>query len=453
MLPRTVLALVALSFAPWVSAQPAEPAWHAEVDRAVSVAMRAPIEGVAVTVLQGDRVLLDRAYGLADVETEEVVGAESVFEIGSITKMFTAAAILILAEEGRLSLDDAVGDYLPELGARGAEITLRHLLTHTSGLSSDWAVADPTAPAAPRAVLDTLAARPPEFVPGARYAYTNNGYILLGYVVERVTGQPYPEVVRARLVEPLGLASVAPCASFPASRRVLGVEHATRGPITATPADGHDPTVTFSAGMLCATAGDLARWSRALTAGRVVRFETYARMAAPTVLPSGREAPYGLGLQRYEWEGRPAVGHDGATPGFVSEVVHVPGDSLTVVVLTNGVYAGQIVQALAFDILRAAARLPIAEAADRPTTAEERALYVGTYDLGGMPIEVYEQGDHLRVLPPGQVAARLLSQGDGVFRAEHDPSLQVRFLVGDGGAQDLVIQQGERSLPPARRLP
>lgn len=428
------------------------PALEAGVDAVVSRAMRAPIEGVAVVVARGDAIVLEKGYGLADREHGRPATPETVFEIGSITKQLTAAAVLRLAEEGGLNLDDAVGDHLPELRERGAGITLRHLLTHTSGLSSEWAVADLTAPSSPQAVVDSLAARAPEFAPGERYAYNNNGYVLLGLVVERVGGMRYDEHLRSRLLAPLGLGSVAPCDRFPAERRAQGYEHPTRGPADAVPAVTHHPTVTFSAGSLCATAGDLLRWQRALATGRVVRPESYALMTTPATPSSGRAVPYGMGMELHEWDGRAVLGHSGALPGFLAEAVYVPGDSLGVVVLTNGVYAGQIVRQIVQGAVREALGLPQTTVADLPTSAEERARFTGTYDLGPVQVEVYEQGDHLRAQPPGQVATRLLYQGDGTFRAEHDPSLSLRFGPGEGQAQELVLEQGGRSMPPARRV-
>ncbi|HEU0078522.1 MAG TPA: serine hydrolase domain-containing protein [Longimicrobiaceae bacterium] len=423
------------------------------VDAAVGRAMQAPIVGISVAVARGDQIILEKGYGLADRESGRPATRETVFEIGSITKQFTAAAVLRLAEEGKLSLDDGVGEHLPELRERGAGIRLRHLLSHTSGLSSAWAVPDLGAPSSPGVVVDSLAARPVEFAPGERFAYNNNGYILLGRVVEKVSGMPYPEYLRTRFLAPLGLASIAPCDRFPAGRRAKGYRHPTRGPAVPAAAESHHPTVTSSAGILCATAGDLLRWERALATGRVVRPESYRLMTTRTVLGSGRPAGYGMGMQVMELDGRAVVGHGGGLPGFVTEATYVPGDSLGVVVLTNGVYAGQLVRQLSEAIAREALGLPRAGVADLPIAREERARFVGTYDMGAAKVEVFEQGDRLRAQPQGQIATRLLYQGDGTFRAEHDPSLHLHFRLDGGVAQELTIEHGGRKMPPAKRVP
>ncbi|HEX7243532.1 MAG TPA: serine hydrolase domain-containing protein [Longimicrobiaceae bacterium] len=422
------------------------------VDSAVARAMRAPIVGISVAVARGDRVLLEKGYGLADREHGRAVSRGTAFEIGSITKQFTAAAVLRLAEEGRLSLDDGIGDHLPELRERGAGITLRHLLSHTSGLSSAWAVPELAAPSSPQVVVDSLAARPVEFAPGERFVYNNNGYILLGRVVEKVSGTSYPEYLRTRILAPLGLASIAPCDRVPAGRRAAGYHHPTRGSTEPAAAVTHHPTVTFSAGALCATAGELLRWERALAAGRVVRPESYALMTTRTLLRSGRATGYGIGMQVSELDGRALVGHGGGLPGFITEVSYLPADSLGVVVLTNGVYAGQIVRQLSESLAREALGLPRVGVAELAMDREERARFVGTFDLGPAKVEVFEHGDHLRAQPQGQIATRLLYQGDGTFRAEHDPSLYLRFRLENGMAQELAIEHGGRKMPPAKRV-
>ncbi|MET0398934.1 MAG: serine hydrolase domain-containing protein [Longimicrobiaceae bacterium] len=449
-----LLALQAHAQAPHPGPAPAPPRTLAQgVDAAAARAMRAPIVGVSVAVARGDDILLEKGYGFADRENGRAATRETVYEIGSITKQFTAAAVLRLAEEGKLGLDDGIGDHLPELRERGAGITLRHLLSHTSGLSSAWAVADLTAPSSPQVVVDSLAARPAEFAPGERFAYNNNGYILLGRVVEKASGMPYPEYLRTRFLGPLGLASIAPCDRFPAGRRAKGYQHPTRGSTQPAAAATHHPTVTFSAGSLCATAGDLLRWERALAAGRAIRPESFRAMTARTVLNSGRTAGYGMGMQVSELDGRAVLGHGGGLPGFITEASYLPADSLTVVVLTNGVYAGQVVRQLSEAVAREALGLAPVVVADLEMDRVERSRFVGTFDMGPAKVEVFEHGDHLRAQPTGQIATRLLHQGDGTFRAEHDPSLYLRFRLEGGVARELTIEHAGRSMPPAKRVP
>jgi CubicO group peptidase (beta-lactamase class C family) len=232
----------------------------------------------------------------------------------------------------------------------------------------------------------------------------------------------------------------------------IGYVHSTRGLASATVAPAHHPTVTFSAGLLCSTAGDVARWERALATGRIVGAKSWQEMTTPTLLASGRPTRYGLGVETHVLDGRPYLAHGGATPGFIGEAAYLPADGLSVVVLTNGIYAGSIVTQLVHAVAREALGLPQQAVADLPVSPADRARFAGTFDLGPLTVDVYEQGDHLRAEPRGQIATRLLHQGDGVFQAEHDPSLRFRFRVADGQAQELLIEQGGRTMPPAKRI-
>lgn len=435
-----------------LQASPARAPLEHAVDAVVVRAMRAPIAGLTIAVARGDEILLEKGYGTADLVDGRAADRETIYEIGSVTKQFTAAAVLRLVESGELSLDDAIVDHLPTLGDRADGITIRHLLTHTSGLSSAPAVTDQRTAATPAAVADTLAARAVEFAPGERFAYNNNGYILLGLLIEKVTGAPYAEHVTTTFFEPLGLESIGPCDRFPSARRAKGYRHPTRGATDPEPAPAHHPTVTYSAGMMCASAGDLVRWEVALAEGRATGPEGYRLMTTPASVASGRTVGYGMGMQIQEMDGRTVLGHGGGLPGFIADVVRLPEDDLTVVVLTNGVYAGQIVRQATYGIARAALGLPAVEVADVATTSAERAGYTGTFEVGPLVIEVFEQGDHLRALPEGQIATRLLYQGDGTFRAEHDPSVYLRFRVMGGRAEELELEQGGRKMPPGRRV-
>lgn len=300
-------------------------------------------------------------------------------------------------------------------------------------------------------VIDSLAARTVEFQPGERYAYNNNGYILPGLVIERTAGTPYADHLRTTILEPLGLRP-----SYPATRRPpisgrRGYVHATCGPISATVAPAHHATVTSAAGMLCSTAADLAQWERALATGKVINAESWRTMITPATLTSGRTSRYGLGIETHVLDGRAYVAHGGATPGFIGEAAYVPDAELSVVVLTNGIYAGSIVSQLVQAVAREALGMPQRTVVDLPLGASERARFAGTYNLGPTTLEVYEQGDHLRAQPPGQVATRLLYEGEGVFQAEHDPSLRLRFGMADGPAEELMIEMGGRAMPAAKR--
>jgi hypothetical protein len=239
----------------------------------------------------------------------------------------------------------------------------------------------------------------------------------------------------------------------PRSRRTArGYAHPTRGPATPQPHAIHHPSVSFSAGALCATAGDLLVWQDALAAGRVVSPASYALMTTPPVLASGKPGPYGLGMFVEDRGGERRIYHGGAASGSITQVGFYPKDRLGVVVLTNGVYAGSIVEQIEAAVARAARGLPMRMTERRPISAAERARFAGVYQVGPIKVDVFEQGEDLRAMPTGQVATRLLHQGGRVFLAEHDPNLRVEFSLEGSKAASLMLSQGGRALPLGSRI-
>jgi CubicO group peptidase (beta-lactamase class C family) len=295
------------------------------------------IAGISVAVTQHGRTLLSRGYGLADLELNVPTPPAASYEIGSVTKQFTAAAILLLAERGQLSLDDEVTKFLPEYPTHGKRITIRHLLTHTSGIKgytelpefSDWSVQK-----RPReSLVPVFAEKPLDFEPGAALVYNNSGYFLLGLIIEKVSGSTYAEFVEKQLFTPVGMTG-----SYYCSERTIHRNHA-HGYDTA---DGElvlkaylDHTWPYSAGSLCSTADDLATWLNALHRGRVLQPASYRAMTTAAVLNDGSKTRYGFGVGVFEVGGRRVIAHGGGINGFLSEAEYYPEAELAVVVLQN----------------------------------------------------------------------------------------------------------------------
>jgi CubicO group peptidase (beta-lactamase class C family) len=260
-------------------------------------------------------------------------------QIGSVTKQFTAAGILRLAERGALSLDDRIEKFVPEFDARGRTIRLRHLLTHTSGVARDWynpddwykptgpPVASLSLPVTRELVIANLNKQPFDFTPGSRWSYSNAGYILLGYAIESITGTPYAEYFHHELALPLGLIDTGVCGTSnlpkPEGYAVLP------GKLLRLPAV-HASTL-ISSGSLCSTASDLARWSHLLASGSVMLPASYATMTTPV----SSFVTYGFGLDLQNMAGRRAVSHGGAIDGFMSFLLYFPQQDIGVAVLTN----------------------------------------------------------------------------------------------------------------------
>lgn len=429
--------------------QPADSAADAAVatvaDSIVAELLKTPVAGVAVAVARGDRVVLRKAWGWADVEARTPLTLSDAHQIGSLTKQFTAAAILQLVEQGRLSLDDPIQKFLPGFDTKGHTVTIHHLLNHTSGIRSYTAIygMNPV----PRATLiDTIQKHPFDFPPGARFLYNNSGYYLLGPILEAVTGMPYAQYVEETLFEPLGLRSTSYC-GFAGEPIPVGYARASQALTSAQLSDMEFPG---AAGGLCSTADDLLRWQRALVSGRVVRPETYTRMTTPATLTSGAPMTYAYGLSTGRVLERPVIAHGGGIPGFSTFMSWYPADSLGIVVLVNTSpgFPERIEQAIA----RAAFDLPRPVVKDLPLAASERSRYVGTYDLGELRVRIFEQRDHLMTQATGQSALRMKYQGDRTFLLDSPREIRLVFEMDGGHASGFVLHQGGAEVR-ASRLP
>ena len=451
MLPRLPIFAFIMSLSASASAGPPIAA-AAAIDSIAARFSEVPVTGMTIGVMRDGKLVHVGGYGMAKLEGRVPARAGTVYEIGSITKQFTAAAILRLAEQGRLKLDDPVALHFPALANAAAGATLRHVLSHTSGIHSGSLVEDLTQPTDPSAIVALLAGRQPENAPAERYRYNNNGYILLGLLIERLTERRYGEHLEREFFRPLRLRSTAICITPRGAKVASAYEHPTRGDPRPKLHPIHHPTVSYASGAICSTAPDLLRWQHALVSGKVVSAASYAAMTTPATLKPGKSSPYGFGLFREERASDTRIHHGGASSGFVTQLGYYPSARVGIVVLTNGMYAPSIVEQIEADVADAV-RGRASSATARPSLSEQQAQsVVGRYDLGPVKIDVFLQGTTLRAQPSGQVASRLLHQGNRVFIAEHDPNLRMAFLGSDTQADTLLLSQGDRRLPPAKRV-
>ncbi len=296
---------------------------------------RQHIPGMSVAILLGHRVLLSRGYGFANVELRAPATDSTVYQSGSLGKQFTAALILQLADSGRLGLDDPIRRYLSEGPPRWDSVTVRHLLTHTSGIPdyTDSAVdlhRDYTEDQLVRVAADL----PPLFAQGDRWSYSNTGYVLLGVLIHRVTGVFYGDLLRERIFTPLGMRSARIISeSDIVPNRAAGYRLAGD---TLRNQDWVSPSLNTTAdGSLYLTVRDLARWASGLDAHRVLSRSDLAAAWAPVHLNGGGTYPYGFGWFLTGMRTRPRIGHTGAWQGFRTSIERFPESGLTVIVLTN----------------------------------------------------------------------------------------------------------------------
>jgi CubicO group peptidase (beta-lactamase class C family) len=272
------------------------------------------------------------------VELQAPATGDTVYEIGSVTKQFTAAAVLRLQEQGRLSLDDELTTHLPAYPTRGHRVTLRRLLDHTSGIKGYTEIPEFGALAPRTLPRDSLvalfSARPFDFAPGEAMVYNNSAFFLLGLVIEKVSGVPYATFVQRELFDRAGMPDSRYCSNTAlVPRRAHGYQV---GALGLQRADHIDHTWPFAAGSLCSTAGDLVAWTRALHGGRILGPAAYRELVTPDTLNDGTLPRYAKGLVgRDSVLGHRAIHHDGGIPGFLSVLQYFPDDTLTVVVLVN----------------------------------------------------------------------------------------------------------------------
>ena len=318
--------------------------------------------GLVVAVAEAGKPTFLRAYGQANIEWQAPVTTDTVFRIGSITKQFTAAAMLLLEEDRKLSLDDKLAKYLPDF-PRAEQVSLRQLLNHTSGIHSYPGRSEATIVVTGISVADMvkhIGTLGYDFDPGTAWAYSNSNYFLAGAVIEKVSARTFREFVQERLFDRLGLKNTAVDMNEEVvARRAAGYERDRKRPGYFLNAAYSQMSVPYAAGGVRSTAADLIRWTTALHSGQVLSAASYKAMTTPAEVQGAAPAHYGLGLHLDELEGQMVIGHGGGIDGFESRLYYLTDRKLTVVILANTQGgAGNLAAAVA-GVLRPAAALPV----------------------------------------------------------------------------------------------
>ncbi|HYN45808.1 MAG TPA: serine hydrolase domain-containing protein [Allosphingosinicella sp.] len=426
-----MLRLLALLLA--LTAAPA--AAQDRIDRLFTAYMaRENIPGAVLVVLRDDEPAISRAWGVSDRARGTPMRADAIQPIYSVSKQFTAALILRLVEQGLVGLDAPVARYLPQWFADEPALKVRHLLRHTSGLSNFVGRAEtraieqaPPGTGSLATMLDLIDRLPRRFAPGERHAYSNSNYTALALIVERVTGQPFAEAQREVLLRPLGLAAIDECASLERGRISPG--HDASGALSPLPPN-LVPSFAGNGG-LCATAEALARWTRALGAGRVIGPDLLAEMQRGAPVEAGYTPPYGFGLSSLKLAGRPAFSHAGADEGWGAWAAYLPEERITIVFVANRgwIWATD----LGVPMVRVMAGLgPPAPARRRRLTRRERAALTGDFEDGLFPIALRAEADRLLLTNPAFGSPiELWKQRDGRFVSPQRPnSFSLRLAGG-----------------------
>jgi CubicO group peptidase (beta-lactamase class C family) len=410
---------------------------------------------VSIAVVRGKDTLVMKGYGLASRETNRAATASTIYRIGSMTKQFTAAGIMREAEQGKLSLGDPISKYLPDVPTHGQRITVRQLLNHTSGVhnytdSPEW-VKHWTEDMTPRQIVAFVDKDTLDFAPGTKWSYSNTGYVLLGMILEKVTGRPYAAYLQREFFTPLGLTQTSYCAQHPTDPQFADGYATSSG--TVKPAEPLSMTQPFAAGALCSTVRDLLKWHRALLDGRIVGARSYSLMTTADTLNNGSRINYGFGLVPGQLGGKRTIGHSGGINGFTTYGLYMPDEALNVIVLTNS-DGGPA--PLAQNIARAVLGIPLVPM-PRPLVAlaladSLRDRVPGVYDFGKFTLHVTLEDGRLMAQPdgPGQPRFPLIHLGNLRFGADVDRTMFVTFVNDKGKVSKAQFTQ--RGGPPVEGI-
>lgn len=412
--------------------------------------------GVSIEVVRGADTVVSGGWGFANLEERVPATAATLYRIGSITKQFTSASVMRLVEAGNVSLDDSIATYVPNLPVAWRGVTVRELLNHTSGVPSytdigkrwrtRWREDMPPDTLVALTASDTM-----WFAPGTKWRYDNSGYVVLGMLLDHVTGTPYPEYIEKDLLRPLGLNHTYYCDTHRVlPDRAPGYEragdHWTQSAFISM-------TQPYSAGALCSTIGDLTRWNDLLATGRVVDATSYSAMTTPTGAAASHH--YGFGLAVDTLSGHAIILHGGGIMGFITANAYLPDDHLSVTVLANSGTAPS--DQLQQQIIRAALGMPLVQPPKHVALTDvERQRYIGDYEMTlpngrTMRLKISDDGKTLHAQAEGQDAFELIPYGNDVFGAPFDQSLRMTFTVEKGQATGFLLLQGGATIP-ARRV-
>ncbi|NGZ86991.1 serine hydrolase domain-containing protein [Duganella aceris] len=309
----------------------------ARLDNAIGKHYPANQPGAVVIVVKNGATFFRKAYGLADIAKGQTMTADMSLRIGSVTKQFTATAILMLADQGKLAVDDDIRKFLPTYPISGKVITIEHLLTHTSGIASYTSMRDFVARSrtdmSVGEMIDYFKDQPKEFEAGQRYSYSNSGYFLLGAIVEKVSGLTYADFLAQNIFAPLGMNDTAYEGRERSSvRHIEGYSRAKKGLVPSPALSMSQP---YAAGALVSTVDDLARCDAAISGGKLLKESTWKRAFTPYALTDGTVTKYGYGWEIGKLFGLKIISHSGSISGFNAAVLRIPEDKLYVAVLSN----------------------------------------------------------------------------------------------------------------------
>lgn len=393
---------------------------------------RQHVPGVSVVVIKDGKVIKSQGYGLANVELNVPATPDTVYKIGSLSKQFIAAGILLLVQDGKISLDDNISKFLEGTPETWKPITIRHLLTHTSGIVREAPGFDPLKIQKDADVIKTAYSLPLRFAPGEKYEYCNVGYFSLAEIVSKVSGKPWPDSLHERVFAPLGMnATRATSMTEMVPNRANGYSW-RNGKL-------QNASIYFAvrpSGAFLSTVLDLAKWDEALDNGKILNQSTLEQAWTPVKLNDGKTHPYGFGWNLTPIARHKRVNHGGSLPGFRAQMARFVDDKLTVIVLTNSDNANP------GDLLIGVANFYITDLIpDRKVTRVDPRIvegYVGQYQASpSVTVSITRDGEKL-IMQRGNERLELSAESEtGFFNP--DAARTLYSFVKDASAQVFLV--------------
>lgn len=402
--------------------------------------------GIAVLVAKEGKIIYRKGFGYADIKNKLLVNPDTKFRIGSVTKQFTAAAILKLQENNLLSVDDKLSKFIPDF-PRGDEVTIHHLLTHTSGINSytgsDYFLERVTKTISPDSLINLIKRKPYDFNPGERFLYNNSGYFLLGYIIGKVSGKPYADYLKETFFDPLGMKNTgAHYAGIKLEQEAKGY-----GGISSKyeEALNWDMSWAGAAGNLYSTVDDLLKWNEALHSGKILNEKSLKAAITPVTLNNGEKQQYGYGLGLNKYRGMDIIGHSGGLHGFITHLSYYPKEKITVVMFSNTAEPevnfdpNKIAEAFLWNKMEK--QKTYVESKVKPKNLQ---LYAGRYDLSEVGVMmITTEGDRIFSQLGGQPKFEIFHMADDEFFWKVVEA-KVKFVRDDKGeiTHSIIFQNG-----------
>ncbi len=413
---------------------------------------RQGVPGASVAVVRDGKLVKAEGYGLANVELNVGATSQTVYQIGSVSKQFIAAGIMLLVQDGRLSLDEKASRHLAATPPAWQAITLRHLLTHTAGIVNEPPAFDPFKVQSDADVVRSAYASPLLFAPGVDWTYSNTGYFALAEIIRAVSGEPWDAFLQKRLFQPLGMTSTRTTTMEMVSNRAGGY-----APVNGKMGNAPPILPVRPSGAFLSTVLDLAKWDAALSAGSLLSTATLGQMWAPVTLTGGRTYAYGFGWQVDAVAGHKRVHHSGTMPGFRATMHRYPDDKLSVIVLANAGNSdpGSIARVIAETYVPGLVepRVAAPQRTAIPVDPNSFDAYAGRYQPNpSITVTVSREGDKLMFETPANGKVELLPETENSFFSNALP-LTIRFVKDEAGkVTHLILLNHGREAGRARKI-